>query len=172
MGGAGAAPAMKMSDIFILIGVSILVGGLFIHGLSSAKPVPDDAEPFANGASLLNQDSIEFSIEASNDSVVTIEIQNEVQESVLTDTKTVAGGGSETVKFTAEEGGFYTYSIEFVEGSGDVYVDVDRNLFIDFIIYPIGALCLLFGFYKRKDEQQGEALDAVLENPPPQMVIE
>ena len=48
----GAAPPMKMSDIFILIGVSILVGGLFIHGLSSSKPVPDDAEPFANGASL------------------------------------------------------------------------------------------------------------------------
>ena len=171
MGGAGAAPPMKMSDIFILIGVSILVGGLFIHGLSSSKPVPDDAEPFANGASLLKQDSIEFSIETSNDSVVSIEIQNEGQESVFTDTKTVAGGGSETVKFTASEGGFFTYSIEFVEGSGDVYVDVDRNLFIDFIIYPIGALFLLFGFYKRKDEQQGEALDAVLESPP-ELVIE
>ena len=117
------------------------------------------------------QDSIEFSIETSNDSVVSIEIQNEDQESVFTDTKTVAGGGSETVKFTASEGGFFTYSIEFVEGSGDVYVDVDRNLFIDFIIYPIGALFLLFGFYKRKDEQQGEALDAVLESPP-KLVIE
>ena len=45
MSGGGAAPAMKMSDVFLLLGVTFLVGGLFVHGLVSPTSLHADAEP-------------------------------------------------------------------------------------------------------------------------------
>ena len=32
MGAGGTAPKMKMSDAFILTGLTVLLGGLFMHG--------------------------------------------------------------------------------------------------------------------------------------------
>ena len=66
--------------------------------------------------------------------------------------------------FEAKENGYYSYTVDFTKGEGEVFVDVDRQLLIDFIIYPLGALCLVFGLYKRKDEKMGESVDAVLED--------
>ena len=43
---------MKMSDLFILLGVTFLIGGLFIHGLASSETVTEESEPYSNGASL------------------------------------------------------------------------------------------------------------------------
>ena len=51
MAGGGSAPAMKMSDVFILIGVTFLIGGLFIHGFVSPVNVDAEAEAYTNGAS-------------------------------------------------------------------------------------------------------------------------
>ncbi len=163
MAGGGSAPAMKMSDVFILLGVTFLLGGLFIHGLVSPVGVDSESEAYTSGASLLKGDSMQFTIEAVDQSSFSIEIFDEGGSVLLTESFDLASGDSESIDFEADEKGFYSFSIEFSDGSGDVLVDVDRKLLIDFIIYPLGAVCIVFGIAKRKDEQGKEALDAVLE---------
>ncbi len=163
MAGGGSAPAMKMSDVFILLGVTFLLGGLFIHGLVSPVGVDAESDPYTSGASLLKGDSMQFTVEAANQSSFTLEVVDQSGSVVLTESSTLASGESASVDFEANEKGFYSFSVEFSEGSGDVLVDVDRKLLIDFIIYPLGAVCVVFGIAKRKDEQGKETLDAVLE---------
>jgi len=164
MAGGGTAPAMKMSDVFILLGVTFLVGGLFIHGLVSPIPVNTDTEPYSNGASLLKGDTIEFTIAAENDSFVDVEIFDDQGAIVKEKSMFLAAGESDSVNFEADEKGFFSYTVEFTEGSGEVVVDVDRKLLIDFIIYPLGIVCVIFGFAKRRDEKMTEVMDAVLES--------
>ena len=154
---------MKMSDVFILLGVTFLLGGLFIHGLVSPVGVDAESDPYTSGASLLKGDSMQFTVEAANQSSFTLEVVDQSGSVVLTESSTLASGESASVDFEAKERGFYSFSVEFSEGSGDVLVDVDRKLLIDFIIYPLGAVCVVFGIAKRKDEQGKETLDAVLE---------
>ena len=164
MAGGGVAPAMKMSDVFILLGVTFLVGGLFIHGLVSPTSLNADTEPYSNGAALLKGDTIEFSVTAENDSSVDVEIVNENGNVVLAESFLLTSDDSRSVDFEADEKGFFSYSVTFTEGSGEIVVDVDRKLLIDFIIYPLGIICLIFGFSKRKDEKMSESIDAVLES--------
>ena len=164
MSGGGAAPAMKMSDVFLLLGVTFLVGGLFVHGLVSPTSLHADAEPYSNGASLLKGDTIEFTVTAENESYIAVEIANEDGEVVLSESFLLPSGDSNSIDFEADGKGFYSYTVEFSEGSGEVVVDVDRKLLIDFIIYPLGIVCVVFGFYKRKDEKMDESIDAVLES--------
>jgi len=163
MAGGGSAPAMKMSDVFILLGVTFLLGGLFIHGMVSPVQVNADAEPYTGGASLLKGDSMQFTFEAVNQSSFIVEMFDEKGSIVLSESYDLEGGDTQSIDFEAEEKGFYSFSVEFSEGAGEVLVDVDRQLLIDFIIYPLGAICVVFGLAKRKDEQGKETLDAVLE---------
>ena len=164
MAGGGSAPAMKMSDVFILLGVTFLIGGLFIHGFVSPVNVDADAEPYSNGASMLKGDSFEFTVEVENQSSFEIEIRDENGNVELSEQFNLAGGESESIIFEVEEKGFYSYSVDFVQGSGDVVVDVDRKILIDFIIYPLGAICVIFGMAKRRDEMMNQTVDAVLES--------
>tara|TARA_B100000767_G_C19570189_1_gene452864 strand:+ start:48 stop:548 length:501 start_codon:yes stop_codon:yes gene_type:complete len=162
MAGGGTAPAMKMSDVFILLGVTFLLGGLFIHGLVSPIGVSADTEAYTNGASLLKGDTIQITVDVENDSSFMVEIRDDAGSVVISESFNAASGDSTQINFEAEQKGFYTYSITFSQGEGEVLVDVDRQLLFDFIIYPLGIICLVFGIAKRRDEQSKETLDAVL----------
>ena len=163
MAGGGSAPAMKMSDVFILIGVTFLIGGLFIHGFVSPVNVDAEAETYTNGASLLQGDTIEMTIEVENQSTFEVEISDEDGNVEFFEQYSSVSGESVSIVFEADEKSFYSYSVNFTEGSGDVFVDVDRKLLFDFIIYPLGIFCVIFGLAKRKDEKMNESIDAVLE---------
>ena len=113
MAGGGTAPAMKMSDVFILLGVTFLLGGLFIHGLVSPVGVDAESDPYTSGASLLKGDSMQFTVEAANQSSFTLEVVDQSGSVVLTDSSTLASGESASVDFEAKEKGFYSFSVEF-----------------------------------------------------------
>ncbi len=108
-------------------------------------------EPLTYGASLLTGDTLEFSVRAENDSTVRIEIVKEewggrFSRIALTSQVEI----QVSIDFEADGKGFYSYTVEFTEGSGEVVVDVDRKLLIDFIIYPLGIVCLIFGISQEK----------------------
>jgi len=42
MSGGGTAPAMKMSDVFILVSISILVGSLIMHSWPEPENLSND----------------------------------------------------------------------------------------------------------------------------------
>jgi hypothetical protein len=43
---------------------------------------------------------------------------------------------------------------------GEVLINIQRSLMLDFIVYPLGALILAFGIYKKKEEKSVEPIDA------------
>jgi|GEM_PF-172794 len=163
MAGGGAAPSMKMSDVFLLIGMSILLGGLIMHVWVSPTSLEGEMNSKEGGASMLKSDSITFKLNAINTSTFSIAVYDEANEEVFTTDGPLSEGEDAEIIFTAEEAGFYTYTIVFETGQGEVLVDVDRNTKIDFLPYPIGLACILFGLYKRGFEDDG-AIDAELED--------
>jgi hypothetical protein len=144
MAGGGAAPSMKMSDVFLLIGMSILLGGLIMHVWVTPTSLDGDAKSKEGGASMLKSDSINFNLNAINASTFTIVVYDEANEEVFSADGSLSEGEDAEFLFEAEEAGFYTYNIVFETGQGEVLVDVDRNTKIDFLPYPIGAACIIF----------------------------
>ena len=163
MAGGGAAPSMKMSDVFLLIGMSILLGGLIMHLWVTPTSLEGDANSKEGGASMLKSDSINFKLNAINASTFTVVVYDEADKEVFSTDGLLSEGEDAEILFKAEEAGFYTYNVVFETGQGEVLVDVDRNTKIDFLPYPIGAACILFGLYKRGLEDDG-AIDAELED--------
>ena len=162
MAGGGTAPSMKMSDVFLLVGMSLLLGGLIMHAWVDPMSL-DEEEPSLNGgASMLTSDTITFDVMAISESTVTIVIEDESGEAVREESWNVAAGDDLEFEFMAEDGGFYTYNVTFANGEGEVLVDVDRQTMLDFIAYPIGIAFVGYGLYKRSLETE-EVLDAELE---------
>lgn len=162
MAGGGAAPSMKMSDVFILIGMSLLLGGLIMHVWVSPTSLQGEANSKESGASMMKGDTLNFNVAADNDSMVRITVLDESDTEVTEESWDLSAGEDLLYVFDAEEGGFYTYTVVFESGSGEVVVDVDRSTKIDFLPYPIGFACILFGLYKRGLEDDG-AIDAELD---------
>ncbi len=48
MSGGGTAPAMKMSDVFILVSISILVGALIMHSWPATISLSNDVSHSKN----------------------------------------------------------------------------------------------------------------------------
>ena len=46
MAGGGTAPSMKMSDVFLLVGMSILVGGFIMHAWTASTALDDEELTF------------------------------------------------------------------------------------------------------------------------------
>jgi hypothetical protein len=166
MSGGGTAPSMKMSDVFILVGMSVLVGGFIMHAWTSPTLLDFESPTLESGASMLKGDTMTFEITPNNESTVVIMVMDESGATAAEQSWTVAGGEAFDYRFEATEGGFYTYTVTFETGEGEAFVDVDRSSMIDFIAYPFGVACVAFGLYKRgleKNEALDEVLDAELE---------
>ena len=66
-------------------------------------------------------------------------------------------------KVSLKESGEYTTTITVTQGDGEVYIDIERVLYLDYIVYPVGAAILMFGLHNRKEENVDKSLDADLE---------
>ena len=113
MAGGGAAPSMKMSDVFLLIGMSILLGGLIMHVWVTPTSLDGDAKSKEGGASMLKSDSINFNLNAINASTFTIVVYDEANEEVFSADGSLSEGEDAEFLFEAEEAGFYTYNIVY-----------------------------------------------------------
>jgi hypothetical protein len=166
MAGGGTAPSMKMSDVFILVGMSIVVGGFIMHAWVTPIALDGDQQTLESGASMLESDTLTFDVEALNESRVVIQIYDEEDSLVFNEAWTLAAGDSVDYEFKAVDGGFYTYMVTFESGEGEALVNVGRATMLDFIAYPFGIAFIGFGLYKRNLENEvlsDVILDAELE---------
>ncbi|MEK9730669.1 MAG: hypothetical protein VW230_02800 [Candidatus Poseidoniales archaeon] len=154
MAGGGTAPALKMSDVLIFSGISILLASLVMHAWEPQLGIEEDGEALSNGVSMMKDDRLLLSVEVVNESTVRISVQNEAGETIGSEIKTIAKGTSFEYSFEAEDAGFYTYKIDTRGNEADINVDIQRKWLIDFVPIPIGAILLGLGLSQRKATQE------------------
>ena len=166
MAGGGTAEGMKVSDVFILVGISILVAGFVMHAWVDSEILtnePGEAAVLEKSVILMKNDKllIDLDVEPKGVEVTVVFGLKEYQLMPIGDIDNLE------YEFTAKEGGEHLVFIEVSERftpdgvvEGEVLIDVQRSLMFDFIVYPLGALLLSFGLYKRKEEKSAEAIDA------------
>ena len=155
MSGGGTAPAMKMSDVFILVSISILVGSLIMHSWPEPVYLSNDISHSKN-LSLSEGDEINMQFSASNATTVIISLEGVVVEEIV-----MAEGSEGKFVFEVESSKDYNLLIsvngEDPNSTTEVIISIDRQSMLDKIVYPLGILLLVFGLYKRKEEKELES---------------
>jgi hypothetical protein len=156
MGSGGEAPPVKTNDVLILIGASILLAAFITHAW--AKPILIAEEPIISEYDLFSSDEVEITWVGNLSS---IEITMDGMEQVTPDFV------ESSMIFKASESGTYTFVIDGDEGV-EVTVSTSRALMIDWLLYPLGAIMLAFGLWKKiveeNDDDDDEILDALIED--------
>ncbi|MDE0954516.1 MAG: hypothetical protein OR994_07550 [Candidatus Poseidoniales archaeon] len=155
MSGGGTAPAMKMSDVFILVSISILVGSLIMHSWPATVSLSNDVSHSKN-LSLSEGDEVNMQFSASNATTVTISMEGEIVKEIV-----MGEDSKEKFAFKVESSKDYNLVIS-VNGEDntsitEVVISIDRQSMLDKIVYPVGVLLLVFGLYKRKEEKELES---------------
>tara|TARA_B110000459_G_C16564423_1_gene473195 strand:- start:299 stop:829 length:531 start_codon:yes stop_codon:yes gene_type:complete len=155
MSGGGTAPAMKMSDVFILVSISILVGSLIMHSWPEPENINNDL-PHSKNLSLSEGDEIKMQFSTSNATTVTISLEGEVVKEII-----MIEDSKDEFVYVAKSSKDYNLVIS-VDGEDDaaiteVVISIDRQSMLDKVVYPVGVLLLVFGLYKRKEEKQLES---------------
>ncbi|MEL0331903.1 MAG: hypothetical protein VW982_06780 [Candidatus Poseidoniales archaeon] len=164
MGAGGTAPAMKMSDVFILTGLTLLLGGLFMHAWVTPIDHGSEDPPYTNGASMMKGDAFVLEVNVDDQTTLRIVLMDESGDIVSAESFVLAAGESHNEVIDIETGGYYTYEIDTKGVSATISTDIDRKLMIDFLPFPFGAIFLAFGLYQRNaKESEEEILDATLE---------
>ena len=104
-------------------------------------------------------DKIEYTISSNNITNGSVYVVNDKGEEIYSENFTLLEGDKISEKFSIEESGEYTTTITIKTGDGEVYVDIERVLFLDYIVYPVGAAILMFGLHKRKEEIVSKSTD-------------
>ena len=172
MGGGGTAPKMKMSDAFILTGLTLLLGGLFMHAWVTPINHKASDPPYANGASLMWGDQFNLDITVENETILRIVFKNEAGDVLSADSVVLAAGQFHQQSLAAPEAGYYSYEIDTKETAAVIYVEIERKLMLDMLPFPLGAMILAMGLYQRaaappsKEEATAsrDVLDAVLDD--------
>ena len=165
MGGGGTAPKMKMSDAFILTGLTLLLGGLFMH--TWVTPVTHAAEdpPYSNGASMMKGDAFNIEVTVDNETTLRIVLKDESGTVLSANSIVLSAGGTHEETLTAAAGGYYSYEIDTKGVSASIAVEIERKLMIDLLPFPIGMLLLAMGLYQRAaSPSNDDVLDAVLDD--------
>ena len=97
-------------------------------------------------------DKIEYTISSNNITNGSVYVVNDKGEEIYSENFTLLEGDKISEKVSIRESGEYTTTITIRTGDGEVYVDIEKQLFLDYIVYPVGAAILMFGLHKRKEE--------------------
>ena len=158
MGAGGAAPPVKSEDVMILIGSTILLTLLVLQAWSTPIAVDCDGEEC---------ETFEIKFDLSAGDIFSLDvIEGEIRPTII-----LPDGSSDfddnqkgSWEYEAKSDGVHTFQILGLEDSSIDY-SVSRGILFDYGLYPVGALVLAFGIFKRitKDVEE-EALEALLED--------
>ena len=164
MGGGGTAPKMKMSDALILTGITLLLGGLFMHAWVSPIAHGEDDQPYTNGASMMSGDSFNIEVTVESEALLRIVLKDEGGDIISAKDTALAADETHREVIEVETSGFYSYEINTRNTSATISVDIDRKLMLDMLPFPLGALFLSLGIYQRSiSTKDNEVLDAELD---------
>ena len=163
MAGGGTAPPLKISDVFLLIGVTLIVGTLFIQEWDQPVNINGDDGLFEGTSQSFSGDSIEITVTVENESEVRIQIFEDGEE--VEDEKAVVSAGDDLEAYQKSEGGELEWIVTLEAGvDGEVDVDLSRANGLNFLPYLLGLALAGYGLYRRKnDSVEEEILDAIIE---------
>jgi hypothetical protein len=164
MAGGGTAPPLKISDVFLLVGVTLIIGTLFIQEWDQPVKINGDDGLFEGTSQSFNGDVIKIVIEVENESDVRIQIYEDGEE--VKDKKQLVSSGDNLEEEHSSSGGEIEWIITLEAGvNGEVDVDISRAYGLNFLPYVLGFAFAGYGFYRRTNEstEPVEILDAIIE---------
>ena len=164
MAGGGTAPPLKISDVFLLVGVTLIIGTLFIQEWDQPTKINGDDGQFQGTSQSFSGDFIKIVVEVENESEVRIQIFEDGEER-KSDRTSVSAGGELELEYDSE-GGELEWIVTLEEGvNGEVDVDLSRAYGLNFIPYLLGFAFAGYGVYRRMNEsaEPEEILDAIIE---------
>ncbi len=150
MGAGGTAPKMKMNEVFILTGTTLLLGALFMQAWVTPVAIEQGGAPYLNGASMMSGDAFEIELTVENQTTVRIVFYDEENTILSAESIVMAAGQTVSRTLDVDEGGYYTYEIDTKGVEATLNLDIDRKLMIDLLPFPVGGLLLAFGLYQRQ----------------------
>ena len=163
MGGGGTAPAMKMSDVFILTGLTMLLGGLFMHAWVTPIELSGEDPPYTNGASMMKGDAFDLRVTVEEETTLRIVLKDDKGNIISAESIVLASGQNHREVISMDESGYFTYEIDTKGVDAAVETSIVRKYMIDMLPFPLGAMFLAYGLYQRR-ESEDEVLDAELED--------
>ena len=164
MAGGGTAPPLKLGDVLLLIGVSMLIGTLFIQEWDLPTKVDAGDAPMEGNSRTFSGDLLEISVTTDNQSDVRIEVFEDgvevLDENRLSDDSTPA---EVTYK---SQGGQLSWKITLPEDTGgEIDIDLQRAYFLNYLPYILGALITAAGVVKKNADESpkdSDVLDAII----------
>lgn len=166
MAGGGTAPPLKLGDVLLLIGVSLLIGTLFIQEWDIPVKMNPGDEPLEGTSQSFSGDVLTISAVTEEGSEVRIEI---FEDDEKVEDETLFADRTTPAEVTYKsKGGKLAWKVSFEPtAAGEVDVDLDRVYFLNFLPYILGALITTAGVLKKKSEVEDKedvVLDAIIEN--------
>jgi hypothetical protein len=164
MAGGGTAPPLKISDVFLLIGVTLIVGTLFIQEWDQPVKINGDDGLFEGTSQSFSGDIIEIKVTVENESEVRIQIFEDGEE--VEDEKAIVSAGGDLETNHKSDGGELEWIVTLEAGvDGEVDVDLSRANGLNFLPYLLGLALGGYGLYRRNSDsvEEEEILDAIIE---------
>ena len=166
MAGGGTAPPLKLGDVLLLIGVSLLIGTLFIQEWDIPVKVNAGDAPLEGTSRTFSGDVLEISVKTENESNVRIEIFEDGDE--VEDSNLFSESGTPATISYESNGGKLAWKITLEDDvNGEIDVDLQRAYFLNFLPYILGAVITTAGVFKKKSDQEEKedvVLDAIIED--------
>lgn len=166
MAGGGTAPPLKFGDVLLLIGVSLLIGTLFIQEWDIPVKMNPEDEPLEGTSQSFAGDVLTISAVTEEESDVRIEIFEDGEK--VEDVTLYADRITPAEVSYESKGGKLAWKVWLeLNATGEVDVDLDRVYFLNSLPYILGVLITTAGYLKKKSEAESKedvVLDAIIEN--------
>ena len=164
MAGGGTAPPLKISDVFLLVGVTLIIGTLFIQEWDQPVKINGDDGSFEGTSNSFDGDFLKIVVVVENESEVRIQIFEDGKE--VEEIKQIVSAGGDIDLDRSSNGGELEWIVTLEEGvNGEVDVDLSRAYGLNFVPYLLGFAFAGYGLYRRMNEsaEPEEILDAIIE---------
>ena len=167
MAGGGTAPPLKVGDVLLLVGVSILIGTLFIQEWDQATKMNAGDEPLEGTSRTFSGDVLSITIQPENATTVSIEILEDGKNAEGYPVTNAAGPDNPLTIDYESNGGKVSWKVTFeTEVDAEIDVDLKRAYFLNYLPYIIGGIITTLGILKKNVDAsiKEDVLDAIIED--------